>query len=1324
MNLQEKNKELQEDIRALRPALYHRFHALLPLVAHPLARRGWRAAGWLALIAYFAFAALILTLRHSILPNIEQYRPAIEQKASEALGLPVSIGSIRAGWDGLRPDLTLADVAIADKDGRPALAFSRVEAVLSWTSLLTLEPRLALLAIDEPILHVRRNANGSFEVGGIAVAGGAGDSDLSDWVLGQGRIRINGATLVWEDGLRGAPQLVLEDVNLALDNDGNRHRFGLSALPPAALASRIDIRANLQGDDLVHLDDWKGQLFTELDYVDLAGWRQWIDYPVALPQGRGAIRAWLAVAEGRLLNLTADVALEDVRLQLSRKLPELRLASLNGRLGGSLRRDGFSVSGKQLTFTVQAGETLPATDFGVDWRLRGEGLAEGSATASRLDLGLLARFSAYLPLDAATRKLLDDYAPGGEISDLRVSFAGNAESLQRYGLKARFSGLGLKAQGYFPGFFGISGSLEASEKGGSVTLRSQVSGLDLPSVFPEPRLSFDSLSAQAQWKIAGPRVDVDLNKIEFAGADAAGFAQGTYRFTGEGPGVIDLTANLSRADGRAVWRYMPHVVNADARAWLRRGITSGKASDARLTLKGDLARFPFLDGSGTFLVTAKAHDVTLDYAPGWPRLEHIDGDLRFAGAGMRVDARKGELYGTRISETVAEIPDFDAEDQRLTVRGKVEGATADFLRFVDNSPVAQSIEQATSDMRAEGQGTLDLALDIPLSHAEDAAIKGEYRFIDNKVFVDPVLPPMTQVNGLLHFTENDITVREIGGQFLNGPVKVKAETRGGRVEVVATGSLSVAQARKTYDLPLFNGLSGSTHWRAEVKAKKRSAEVQVESSLVGISSSLPVPFNKTATEPLPLRFDKLFTGGEPGARGPKGGAQDRTTITLGKIAQAQLLRRREAGGKVLVPERGAIAIGTPMQLPERGILATLAVPALDADFWRRALVSPGANGNGGAAGNGGEPLTAFLPDRIDLRTAQLDVFGRSLHEVELKAQNPSQVWQVRLASKEANGELSFDPFGRGALRARLRNLNLEAPAGEAKSSAAEVLEELPALDVVAENFSLGTKKMGRLEVQARNEASNWRIEKLVMSNPEGRLEGVGAWRMQEPRQFALDFSLDASDVGGLLDRLGFAGAVRRGTATLGGKLSWNGVPTHIDYPSLSGELRVEASRGQFARLDPGAGKLLGLMSLQSLPRRITLDFRDVFSDGFAFDSIASQLDVRGGVMRTDRLQIDGPSARVLMKGEVDLERETQKMVVNVQPELGGTAALGVALANPIAGVVTLLAHKVLQNPLNQIFSFDYAVTGTWADPRVDRLSTQRLAPQTGSSGEQSETGNR
>lgn len=1301
------------DRKELRPALYHRLYRLLPFVAPLAARRLWRAVGWLAVAAYFAFAGLVLTLRYAILPNIERYRPAIEQVASDALGQPVRIGGIAAGWDGLHPDLTLSDVSIADAAGQPALAFNRVEAVVGWSSLWHLSLRLSLLSIDEPVLHLRREADGSFVIGGIRVGESGGESDMSDWLLGQRRIRVNGATIVWEDAKREAQPLVLEDLNFALDNDGSRHRFGLTALPPAELASRIDIRGDLRGDDLAALDDWEGRLFTQLDYIDLAGWSTWFDYPVALPQGRGGMRLWAALDAGRLVDLTADVALDDVRLRLSRNLPEIRLDRLSGRLGAKLEPAGFAASGKGVTLALKDGTLLPATDFSVDWH--GETLfkpAHGSASASRLDLALLARLSAYLPLDAATRRLLADYGPSGEISDLRVAFAGDAEALKTYSLRGSFASLGLQAVGYFPGFFGLTGNIEASDKGGSVAIRSQRAGLDLPSVFPEPRLSFDRLVADARWKIDDGKVDVELQKVEFAGADAAGSAQGRYRLGGEGPGSIDLTAALTRADGRAVWKYMPHVVDPAARAWLRRGITQGTASEAKLTLKGDLAKFPFLDGSGTFLVTAKAHDATVDYAPGWPVIEHIDGDLRFEGAGMHIDARRGTVLGAKIGATVADIPDFDAADSRLTVSGKVEGATAEFLRFIEASPVGESLDHATAEMRATGEGRLALALDIPLANPEATAVKGEFRFVDNQLVVEPMLPPMTQVNGLLAFTENGISAREITGSFLGGPARARIETQNGLASISASGTVAASQARRYYDLPVFNYLSGSVSWRADVRVRKSNADLVVESNLSGLSSSLPHPFNKTAADALPVRFEKemLPANGRSASRaaGASREVRDQMKFSLGKIVAAQIIRVR-SGGR-MQPERGAVALGAPLALPERGLSVDIALPRLDADFWRAAFAT---ERNGAAADRAGE---VPMPDRVNLRVDGLEAFGRHFSSVDARATQSNALWQVRLASNEANGELQFNAQSRGALRARLRNLALEAPpAGEIQLTAPSAsLDDLPALDVIADSFSFNGKKLGRLEVQARNEASAWRIDTLTLTNPDGKLAGSGLWRMGAPQRTTLDFRLDAEDVGKLLERFGYPGTVRRGTGALSGKVGWAGGPTRIDYGSMDGEMRVEASKGQFAKLDPGtAGKLLGLISLQSLPRRVTLDFGDVFSEGFAFDSIASSFAIRQGVMRTDRLQIDGPSARIVMKGEVDLQRETQKLVVNVQPELGATAALGIALVNPVAGAATLLAHKLLQNPLNHLFSFDYAITGTWDEPKVNKLSTTKLVPQVG-----------
>ena len=307
----------EEKLRELRPALYHRFHLLMPLFSHPLARRVWRCLVGAFWLFYFAFIVLVLALRYLLLPNVETYRSEIERQLSQAVGLSVSIGRIDASWDGINPDLVLSDVIVADSSGEPALVLTRVHSVLSWSSIPRLSLRLRLLQLDAPTLHLRRDGDGRFYVAGIAVDQAGGDNGIGDWVLAQKQIAVQGATVVWEDAKRAVPPLILEEVNFSLENDGRRHRFGLNAMPPVALAARIDLRGDLRGKNLEDFASWSGQAFVQVDYADLAVWRTWIDYPVTLPYGRGAVRAWLGLAEGHVQELTADFSLDDVQLRLA-----------------------------------------------------------------------------------------------------------------------------------------------------------------------------------------------------------------------------------------------------------------------------------------------------------------------------------------------------------------------------------------------------------------------------------------------------------------------------------------------------------------------------------------------------------------------------------------------------------------------------------------------------------------------------------------------------------------------------------------------------------------------------------------------------------------------------------------------------------------------------------------------------------------------------------------------------------------------------------------------------------------------------------------------
>jgi len=267
--------------------------------------------------------------------------------------------------------------------------------------------------------------------------------------------------------------------------------------------------------------------------------------------------------------------------------------------------------------------------------------------------------------------------------------------------------------------------------------------------------------------------------------------------------------------------------------------------------------------------------------------------------------------------------------------------------------------------------------------------------------------------------------------------------------------------------------------------------------------------------------------------------------------------------------------------------------------------------------------------------------------------------------------------------------------------------EFPALDIYADNLQVHQTSLGKLELMAVPDGRDWRLERLRVTNPDATLNIEGVWQgwMTQPRTM-VNVRLDVSDIGKALVRLGYPEGIRRGTAKLEGPLSWSGNPSEIDYPTLSGNFLLEANKGQFVKLDPGIGKLLGVLSLQSLPRRLSLDFRDIFTDGLAFDEIVGTVKISRGVANTDSFRILGPAVRIQMTGDVDLNAETQKLRVKVFPSVSDSLSVaGAFVAGPIAGIAAFVAQKLLKDPLNQMAAYEYSVSGTWADPQVSKIDS-------------------
>ena len=400
---------------------------------------------------------------------------------------------------------------------------------------------------------------------------------------------------------------------------------------------------------------------------------------------------------------------------------------------------------------------------------------------------------------------------------------------------------------------------------------------------------------------------------------------------------------------------------------------------------------------------------------------------------------------------------------------------------------------------------------------------------------------------------------------------------------------------------------------------------------------------------------------------------------------------------------------------------------MDMDAWR-ALLDGGA---GAGVVTDAETAMAYLPSVLALRAQELTLFGRKLHDVVVGGSRVGSSLRANVDAREINGYVEYRPAVQGSagssggVFARLARLNIPRNATTGVENLLDTQPAtMPALDIVVDDMELSGRKLGRVVVDAVNRTGaggrrDWLLNKLQIRVPEAEMSATGSWSPRAGKDGAaggvgrtsLDFNLDIKDSGDLLARFGMPDVVRRGKGRMEGQVAWDGSPLGLDYPSMSGNLNVNVESGQFLKADPGLAKLLGVLSLQALPRRLSLDFRDIFSQGFMFDSVRGDVHLSRGIASTSNMQMRGVNAAVLMDGSADLARETQDLRVVVVPEINaGAAALAAGLINPAIGLGTFLAQLALRGPLTEAATREFRIDGGWAEPRINRVSSRTKEP--------------
>lgn len=1266
-------------------------------------KKTFRWIGYALILLLILMLIIAGIIRFAIFPNIDQYKDDVSVKISQKIGLKTTIGEIVTDWDGVSPRVLIREIDIYNAENVSALHFENVKGTFSWLSIPMLRPHLSYISVSNSKLTIHRKSDGNIYIAGLPMTGKS-EPDLANWLLSQEDIKVNDASVIWQDDMRQAPALSFNQVDFRLKNPAWRqifgqHLFTLSALPSTGTKYPIIVNGDFFGRDVSNIAAWRGNINLQSKDVSLLPWKQWVDYPIALQDGAGDADIALSFSKNKINKLKANVSLHHLVGKISPDKKPFDAALLSGFVTWEKNKKSTTISAKNINITAKNNLNVYGGSGLVSYLTKNnQPWMNASAAVDTLDLKLLESINESVNLPESFNQWLTNLSPKGTLTNVTLNWQGTKKEPTEYRVKANFDALNMNAYNKIPGFKNLSGQIDANEESGVLTLASKNASLDIKEVLRWP-IPAESLNGKVSWNHNKGKLKVLANDINIASPHISGLINASYYMNGVKGGYLDLTGDFNHGNIKYAPFYYPKILNEQTTKWLDSAIVSGKANNVKLLVKGHLKDFPYIDKKnrlnpklGLFRVTARLSDTVLKYGKSWPKINDLGLDLLFEGNRMELNADKGKILGFNITKSKVTIPELKTATPRtqiLNIVSEGQGPITDGINFINSSPVKTVTLGFSDDLKAAGQGMLNLDLSIPLNHVDQSKFKGDYHINDGTMYENANigLPEVRHIFGTLSFNESGISAQNIKGEMLGGPIQLALSTASDKtINIDATGTMTAAGIQTVAANKVTEALDGRSTWSANIAIKKPLLNIHVQSNLIGMEVNLPAPLGKSADQDGNLSIVKKQTIAD----------EDSFEITYNNIASANILRKKESNE--LTINRGDIAINTPSKPPsEPGLALRGQFDYINADEWL-AIVKESS---------GSHNQSTLQLSKLDFTVQKLDIFNRSLNGLKATAFPSNGRLQMTVSSEELDGNVEWasakNNEDTGKITARLKRLHIPSSNENADEEEPNEVRRLdkkyPALDIKADDFKLGKKTLGSLALNAYEDNENWVIEKLEVSNLHSNLTADGTWHnwTRNPNT-SLKFTLSTDDIGDTLKQFGQADAVKGGVALISGHLQWPGSPHEFKSADLNGEFIMGASKGQILKVKPGVGRLFGLLTLQSLPRRLTLDFKDLFSEGFAFDEISATAKINSGIMRSDDFFMTGPAAETEIKGETNLKTETQNLQVKVVPHISDSLSLAALAGGPLAGAAAWLAQKILKDPLNKIAQSEYIIIGTWDNP--------------------------
>jgi uncharacterized protein (TIGR02099 family) len=909
-----------------------------------------------------------------------------------------------------------------------------------------------------------------------------------------------------------------------------------------------------------------------------------------------------------------------------------------------------------------------------------------------------------LPTEELDR-ILDNVQPQADIYDLQFRFDDAPEGPQ-WTARGRIKDLSTLPWQDAPGVQNLDASFWLTHDRGELDLRGKEVSANLPELFRDP-LQLQELSGRLSWE-REPELGwvIESNRLEANNRDVKTrtrlrmelpFAEGSSPH-------LDLQTDFRDGVVSTTSRYLPVGIMAEGVVeWLDRSIIGGRLVNGSCVFRGPLWDFPFEKRStGRFEVLFGVEDLLLDYWPEWPRLEEITAEIRFLNNRFDTWMESGEILESTVRNVHGRIEHL-SEASPFRLSGRVSGPLQQKLRLVSESPLREQFAPLTNNVRTEGKAILDLEFAIPIStrRKDPFSLDGVLEFKDSAVHVNDWELSVTRSNGKLLFDENSIRSEGLRGQLMGTETEIEVtpiKGKSGSTRITANATLPIETLLEKHLPNLGLGeITGTTDWQLQldippfVPGKKPAVGLRLSSSLQGIALDQPAPLGKSKKQRREIVVSTLLSDQ----------TQQHLGVRYGSILDAALLLKMEDSGKARLLRGGLQFGGARAQLPDENLVFIGGqLDQLHVDPWISYLGSSG--------------VAAEIPK---ITTENLKVKKLRYGDTLLR----NLIFNMDLDDTGTHGRIEEDRFA-GSFQAtiplrnrpltmRLERLSFDfnpeqisdIPEQEKKSGRIDP-RSLPAIDLQSERFILNGRDYGQLTLLTRSTPEGTALDALSLASERLKLSARGEWVIYRGNaQTAIELDMDAQSLGKLLDHLGYAPNLRKAPAEIEADLRWSGNPWELGNTDLNGELKMDLGEGRFREVDPGLGRIFGLLNLSALQRRLSLDFSDLFKKGFSFDQMKGSFTLEEGNAYTSDLKIQGPAANIEIAGRIGLVDQDLDQLVTVTPKVTASLPIAGAVAGgPAVGAAVFLAQKVLGKRVDRVTNITYTVNGPWDNPTIER----------------------